>query len=160
MKKVLSLVLVAIMVFALTACGGGESSGSDNIIKIGDYEAVYKGSKLVKDDDGNDVIAITYDYTNNSKQAQSFNWAFYIDIKQGEKVLEYAPVFVSEDSFDMLDDAMGTDVNPGETLEVTTTYMLSDLTTQIDIKYSDLFDEKTDSLTIDMSTVGKSKIKK
>ena len=154
MKKVLSLALVILMVLALTACGG-ESNGSDNIVKIGDYEAVYKGSKIVKDSDGNDAIAITYDYTNNSAQAQSFNWAFYIDIKQGEKVLEYAPVFVSEDSFDMLDDAMGTDVNPGETLEVTTTYMLSDLTTPIDIKYSDLFDEKTDSLTIDMSTVEK-----
>ena len=155
MKKALSLVLVAIMVFAFTACGGGESKESDNVIKIGDYQAVYKESKLVKDSDGNDAIAITYDYTNNSEQAQSFNWAFYIDIKQGEKVLEYAPVFVSEDSFDMLDDAMGTDVNPGETLEVTTTYMLSDLTTPIEIKYSDLFDEKTDSLTIDMSTVEK-----
>lgn len=154
MKKVLSLALVILMVLALTACGG-ESNGSDNIVKIGDYEAVYKGSKIVKDSDGNDAIAITYDYTNNSSTAQSFNWAFYIDIKQGEKVLEYAPVFVSEDSFDMLDDAMGTDVNPGETLEVTTTYMLSDLTTPIDIKYSDLFDEKTDSLTIDMSTVEK-----
>lgn len=154
MKKVLSLILAVFFMCSLTACGE-DTKGSDNLLEIGDYLATYKSSKIVKDSDGNDAIAITYDYTNNSDAAQSFNWAFYTDIKQGESNLEFAVVFASEDSYDMLDDAMGTEVQPGETLEVTTTYKLKDLTTPVVVEFSDLFDENTDSLTIDMSTVEK-----
>ena len=151
--KLLSVLLALLVIFSLTACGG--NGGSDNIIEIGDYKAEYKSSKVVKDSEDNDAIAITFDYTNNSKQDQSFLWAFTINLKQGEDPLEYAAVFVSEDSYDFLDDATNVDVKPGETKEVTITYKLKDLTTPVDIEATDLFQEKKDTLTIDMSTVEK-----
>ena len=52
------------MVFSFTACSGGKDE-DPNLIKIGDYQAVYKGSEIVKDSDGNDALVATYDYTNN-----------------------------------------------------------------------------------------------
>ena len=50
---------------------------------------------------------------------------------------------------------MNEDVKPGETLEVTITHKINDLTTPIDLVVTDLFQEKKDTLTIDMSTVEK-----
>ena len=72
MKKIIALILTAIMVFSFAACNGGKDE-DPNLIKIGDYQAVYKGSEIVKDSDGNDTLVATYDYTNNSKEAQALN---------------------------------------------------------------------------------------
>ena len=58
--KLLSLLLAWLVIFSLTACGG--NGGSDNIIEIGDYKAEYKSSKVVKDSEDKDAIAITFDF--------------------------------------------------------------------------------------------------
>ena len=119
MKKILSLLLIAAMLLALCACGekedkksGGKLDNNDdaNLVKIGDYEAVYKGSEIVKDSDGNDAIIISFDFTNKGKEAQSFEWAYYYGVFQDCIGLDYAVIWVSEDSYDTLDESMRTEV--------------------------------------------------
>ncbi len=153
MKKLTAIILTAIMIFSFAACSGAGKDDDPNLIKIGDYQAVYKGSEIVKNSDGNDALVATYDYTNNSKEAQSFEWSMYYTVTQGDKELEYTTIFVSEDSFDTLDESARQDVAPGESLEVKMTYKLNDLTTPVEIKFSDLLESETDSLTIDLTSL-------
>lgn len=153
MKKLTAIVLTAIMIFSFAACGGAGKDEDPNLIKIGEYQAVYKGSEIVKDNDGNDALVATYDYTNNSKEAQSFEWSMFYTVTQGDSELEYTTVFVDEESYDMLDESTRRDVAPGESLEVKMTYKLNDLTTPVEIKFSDLLESETDSLTIDLTSL-------
>lgn len=152
MKKIIAFVLTAIMVLSLTACGGGKDE-NPNLIKIGDYQAVYKGSEIVKDGSGSDVLVATYDYTNNSDKAQSFEWSIFYTLTQGGKELEYTPIFVDDDSFTLVDENSSKEVAPGESLEVKMTYTLNDLTTPVEIKFNDLLESETDSLTIDLKSL-------
>lgn len=153
MKKLTAIVLTAIMIFSFAACGGAGKDEDPNLIKIGEYQAVYKGSEIVKDNDGNNALVATYDYTNNSKEAQSFEWSMFYTVTQGDSELEYTTVFVDEESYDMLDESTRRDVAPGESLEVKMTYKLNDLTTPVEIKFSDLLESETDSLTIDLTSL-------
>ncbi len=153
MKKLAAIILTAIMIFSFAACDGAGKDENPNLIKIGDYQAVYKGSEIVKNYDGNDTLVATYDYTNNSKEAQSFEWSMYYTVTQGDSELEYTTVFVDEESYDTLDESTRQDVAPGESLEVKMTYKLNDLTTPVEIKFSDLFESETDSLTIDLTSL-------
>lgn len=152
--KFLSAVLTLIMVFTLASCGE-EKSSDPNMVEIDNFKALCTGSKIVKDSEDKDAIAIDFEFTNNGDEAESFSWAFYYDITQGGEELEYAVVFVSEDSYDTLDDTMDVEVAPGETKEVTMTYELKDSTTPVEIDFSSFSTDDTDTLTIDMSTVKK-----
>ncbi len=150
-KRLLALTLVLVMVLGLAACG--KDKGDPNEIVIGDYTAYYTGAKIVEDYDGDDSIAIYFDFTNNSDEAASFLWSMYYTVKQNDAELEQSTVFVSEDSFDTLFDSSMEDVAPGETLEVALTYKLADPAAAVEIDFSDLFDKEKDHLTIDMATV-------
>ena len=151
-KRLLALALVLVMVLGLAACG--KDKGDPNEIVIGDYTAYYTGSELVTDYDGDESIAIYFDFTNNSDEATSFLWSMYYTVKQNDVELEQSTVFVSEDSFDTLFDTTMEDVAPGETLGVALTYKIADPAAPVEIDFSDLFDKETDHLTIDMATVG------
>lgn len=152
MKKIIVLILAIATVFTLAACGSAQDS---NTIKIGDYQAVYKGSEIVKDCDKDDAIVSTFEYTNNSDEAQSFSWAFFYKINQGDKELSYTTVFVSEDSYDSLDESSRKDVAPGESLEVKITHKLNDLSTPVQMNFTDLYDTDKKSLTIDLKSLDK-----
>lgn len=151
-KRLLALALVLVMVLGLAACG--KDKGDPNEIIIGDYTAYYTRSEFVTDYDGDDAIAIYFDFTNNSDENASFIWSMYYTVKQNDAELEQATVFLSEDSFDTLFDTTMEDVAPGETLEVALTYKLADKTAPVEIDFSDLFDKEKDHLTIDPATVG------
>ncbi len=161
MKKILSLLLIVTMLLALCACGekegkegGGKLDNNDdaNLVKIGDYEAIYKGSEIVKDSEGNDAIIISFDFTNKGKEAQSFEWAYYYSVFQEGIGLDYAVIWVSEDSYDTLDESMRTEVQPGKTVEVQMTYKLRSLTAPVELEFTDLLDKEKDTLSIDLST--------
>ena len=62
--KLLCLLLAVLMLFSLTACGK-EKTADSNLIKLGDYELLYKGACIMEDSDGNDAIVLTLDFTNN-----------------------------------------------------------------------------------------------
>ena len=69
--KLLCLLLATLMLLSsLTACGKDKEKDS-NLIKLGDYELLYKGASIMEDSDGNDAIVLTLDFTNNSKENAS-----------------------------------------------------------------------------------------
>ena len=66
--KLLCLLLAALMLLSsLTACGKDKAKDS-NLIKLGDYELLYKGACIMEDSDGNYAIVLTLDFTNNGKE--------------------------------------------------------------------------------------------
>ena len=150
-KRLLALALVLVMVLGLAACG--KDKGDPNEIVIGDYTAYYTGSEIVKDFDGDDTIAIYFDFTNNSDEAASFIWSLYYTVTQNDAEMVQSSVFLSEDSFETLFDTTMEDVAPGETLGVALTYKLADMEAPVEIEFSDLFDKHKDHLTIDVAAL-------
>ena len=60
MKKALALLLVLVMVLGLAACGDKEEKiENPNLIKIGDYQALYTGAYITKDYDGDRFVDLT-----------------------------------------------------------------------------------------------------
>ena len=52
------LFLSAVMLFSLASCGkdGGKSSGDPNLIKLDDYELLYKSACIMENSDGKDAL--------------------------------------------------------------------------------------------------------
>ena len=150
--RILSALLAVLMLLGLAACGKAEPS-DPNRIKIGSYELFYKGAKIMTDYDGNDAIVVTLDYTNNSKEANSYLWSFVETVKQNGTELTGATIFLSEDSFDTVTDSQFSEVAPGETSEVQLAYVLTDLTSEVELQWEELLGTKSGKLTIDPTTL-------
>ena len=150
--RILSALLAVLMLLGLAACGKAEPS-DPNKIKIGPYELFYKGAKIMTDYDGNDAIVVTLDYTNNSKEANSYLWSFVETVKQNDTELTGATIFLSEDSFDTVTDSQFSEVAAGETLEVQLAYVLADLTSEVELQWEELLGAKSGKLTIDPTTL-------
>ena len=150
--RILSALLAVLLLLGLAACGKAEPS-DPNKIKIGPYELFYKGAKIMTDYDGNDAIVVTLDYTNNSKEANSYLWSFVETVKQNGTELTGATIFLSEDSFDTVTDSQFSEVAPGETSEVQLAYVLTDLTSEVELQWEELLGAKSGKLTIDPTTL-------
>ena len=152
MKKLLAMLLVLIMVLGLAACGDKEEKiENPNLIKIGDYQALYTGAYVTKDYDGDDAIVASFTYTNNSDEAKSFMWAMFYTAMQGGVEMENSTIFVSADSYDYIGEDNLLDVAPGGSLDVALTYKLRNLTDPVVIGFSDLLDEETGEINIDVA---------
>ena len=68
--KLLCLLLAAVMLLNLTACGKDKAKDS-NLIKLGDCELLYKSACIMEDSDGNDAIVLSLDFTNHGKENAS-----------------------------------------------------------------------------------------
>jgi len=160
-KKVLALLLVCLMVLSFAACGEKkvpdaiagtevetEVKDDPNVLEIGDFEATYKGFKIMTDSDDEEAIAIYLDFANNSEEAKSFSWAMFPEVTQNGEPMLYSVIFVSEDSYETLDELNYEDVQPGKTMEIVLTYKLADMS-PITIACSDLMEEYTDELIVD-----------
>ncbi len=110
--------------------------------KIGDFICTVKSAKLCKNWEGKDSVLITYSFTNNSKEAQSFDVALSDDVYQDGVGLEDS--FISSD-----DDDFGLDVKikPGTTKEVKKVYILNDTKTQLEIEISELISFSDEKIT-------------
>ena len=75
--RILGLLLAVLMVFSLTACGNNGKPTDPNLIKLGDYELLYKDACLMEDFDGADALVLTLDFTNNSKEMATYFWSVY-----------------------------------------------------------------------------------
>ena len=77
--KLLCLLLSAVMLLSLAACkkGGGKSSGDSNLIKLDDYDLLYKSACIMTDYTGVDALVMTLDFTNNGKENASYLWTVF-----------------------------------------------------------------------------------
>lgn len=147
-KRLLSLFFAIIMVLSFAACGEPEKVDDPNVVEIGDYKAAYTGYEIVKDYNEKDTVVVKFQFTNNSEEAASFLWSFFYTVKQGDTELESGTVFLSEDSLETLFDSEMAEVAPGETKEVSLAYNLVDLTTDVQLDFTDLLETEKDSLTV------------
>ena len=153
--KLLCLLLAALMLLSsLTACGKDKAKDS-NLIKLGDYELLYKGACIMEDSDGNDAIVLTLDFTNNGKENASYLWSVNETLMQNGTELEVATIFQDYDSFDTVVDSQFTDVAPGTTLEVQTAFVLNDTTSEIKATFEELLGSKKGTITIDPTTLSR-----
>ena len=136
--KLLCLLLAVLMLLSLTACGKDKAKDS-NLIKLGDYELLYKGACIMEDSDGNDAIVLTLDFTNNGKENASYLWSVDETVMQNGVELEAATVFTDYDTFETVIEGQFTDVAPGATLEVRTAYLLQDTTSPVEATFEQFF---------------------
>ena len=152
LARLLCLLLAALMLLTLTACGDKEPA-DPNLIKIGDYTVLYKNAAIMTDDEGQDAIVLTLDYTNGSKEDAAFWIAVFEKAMQNGVQLDTALVYPDPNSYVSITDDKFTEVAPGTTFEVHTSFVLRDTTTPVEIKFSDLFEKKGGTITIDPTTL-------
>lgn len=153
--KLLSCIaLVAVILFILVACGKGEPK-NPNLMKIGDYELLYKSACIMEDYGGNDALVVTLDFTNNTKKDTAYIWSIVEFPVQNKQELEFAMVYVNEESDVMVSDGQLTDIAPGETIEIKTAFALLDTTNKVEIRFEEIKSDKNASITIDPSTLSR-----
>ena len=153
--KLLCLLLAVLMLLSsLTACGKDKAKDS-NLIKLGDYELLYKGACIMEDSDGNDAIVLTLDFTNNGKDNASYLWSVDETVMQNGVELGVATVFTDYDTFETVIDGQFKDVAPGTTLEVQTAFVLNDTTSEIKATFEELLGSKKGTITIDPTTLSR-----
>ena len=153
--KLLCLLLAMPMLLSsLTACGKDKAKDS-NLIKLGDYELLYKGACIMEDSDGNDAIVLTLDFTNNGKENASYLWSVDETVMQNGVELEAATVFADYDTFETVIEGQFTEIAPGTTLEVKTAYVLKDAAAKVEATFEQLFGKKKGTITIDPATLSR-----
>lgn len=157
MKKILSVILTMIMVLSLAACGGKDKADADKAdgeqaetIVFGDYTAVFRGYTLTKDEDGRDALCLTYDFTNGSKEEQSFAWAFLYEATQNGEGLDF-PGF--GENGEKLEENLEEKIQKNQTIEVKMGIALVNTTDDVMIRFSD-FDGHEYTQTIKLSGSG------
>ena len=151
--KLLCLLLAMPMLLSsLTACGKDKAKDS-NLIKLGDYELLYKGACIMEDSDGNDAIVLSLDFTNNSKENASYLWSVDETLMQNGTELEVATVYTDYDTFTTVIENQFEEVAPGATLEVQTAFVLNNASDKIEATFEELLGSKSGTITIDPSTL-------
>lgn len=153
LKKYIAIMLSLAMLLCLGACGKkvAEAPSDPNRIVIGDYEVLYQKSEIMKDEDGTDVVVFIGQFTNNSKAVACYAWNVYEKVYQDGTELDAAVIFLSEESYEALNDSQFTEIQPGNSLEIKSAYKLRDREHPVQIQYSDLMDKYTAELTIDLA---------
>ncbi len=113
--------------------------------QIGDYICTIKSAEKCKDWSGKDAIKITYNFTNNSKDTESFDFALTDEAYQDGIQLE--TTFL-DGGYDEL--GLDVKIKPGTTKEVSKIYVLRDDSTKIDIEISELISFSDDKLTYEI----------
>lgn len=156
-KRLLAAILALVMILSLTACGGKDQTsdgvGNDQAetIVLGDYTAVFKGYTLTKDEDGRDALCLTYDYTNGSKEDQSFAWAFFYEATQCGENLDF-PGY--DENGEKLEKNLEENIRKGQTIQVKLGIALVNTTDDVTIHFFD-FDDHEYTQTLQLSGSGK-----
>ena len=148
-------ILAVLMLFSLTACGKGGETEDPNLLKVGDYELLYKNACIMADYAGNDALVLTLDFTNNSEETTDYFWAIYETAVLDGKELEMAIVYLNEETLESVDDSQYLNVEPGATVEIQTAFELDDTAGEVEITFEEMTGSKNDSITIDLSTVSR-----
>lgn len=154
-KKIAMLVMIFVLAMSLVACGGKNKKASDsepNHFTLGDYEINLKEAFLMKDDD-KDLIVLKMDFTNHSKEANSYLVGIGPDVTQNDKELEPGIIFLSEDSLDTIVDGQLEDIEPGKTVEIFDAYELDNLKDQVVVKFWIVATDEIKSIKLDPDTL-------
>lgn len=110
--------------------------------EIGNYVCTIKKVEKCKNYDGKPAVKITYAFTNNASEPESFDMALSDNVYQDGIGLEDA-FFTGED------EDMGFDVKikPGVTKEVRKTYLLKNETSDLEVEISEFISLSNDKLT-------------
>ena len=158
------LIIIIVVLGIIGAVSGGDDSSDDSNNnettassqvdakkdeavegQIGDYVCTVKKAEICKNWEGKDSVKITYEFTNNASDAQSFDIALTDNVYQDGVGLE--STFISSD-----DDDWGIDVKikPGVTKEVSKVYVLRDTTTDLEVEIGELisFDDTKVTTTV------------
>ena len=145
MKRLFALLMAALMLLSLAACGGTpdktdakdggdavDMTHQENEGDLGDYHIKFTGFELAKDYEDNDALLVRYEFTNNSEDTTSAGVALYVKAFQNGVELEHA--FLTEDYG--ADNEMK-EIRPGTTLEITEAFLVTD-TTAVEFEATEL----------------------
>lgn len=155
LSRILCPVLALLLALNLCACGGNDPVEAGRHYNFGDYEVVYKSACIMPDDEGKDSFVVYFDFTNNSKSAGSYGWTIFEKVTQGNTQLEPSFVITNLETLDYIGETAFNDIEPGVTVEVSSSYQLSNTTDQIKLNISDLFDKYSYDLTFEPSELGR-----
>lgn len=105
---------------------------------VGDYYVEISSYRLFTDTDGKPVIFVTYNYTNNSEDEQSFAMSVNTRLYQNDVQLEDG-VILEESEYDS--EVEWKDIAPGETISVEYPHYLIDTTTPVRVEVTNIFFE-------------------
>lgn len=156
-RRLFYMLFAILLIFSLGACGKDKPKEEEKsgLLKIGDYEVLYKSAKIIEDPDGRDLVLILVDFTNKSESSDSYLWSLTDVAIQNGVELEYAVSFADSQYYDMVTAKQIEEVKAGETTEVGIAYVLEDKTSEIKVIFEEAFGQENDSITIDPSTLSK-----
>ncbi len=117
-----------------------DSQKTNSGTTVGDYGCVVKGAEMCKDWTDKDAVLITYEFTNNSDDAISFDIA--LDAKAYQNGIGLETAILDEDTDWLVD----VDIKPGITKEVKKAYVLSDTSSVVEIEVTELFSFSDDKI--------------
>ncbi len=155
MKKtrLLALLLAVLMLLSLAACGKEKTPEDPNHIVLSDFELRYKGAYITEDFEGNDALVLTLDFTNNSDSAASYYWSVFENATQDGETLETAHIFTDAETYTTLIDEQETELAAGETMEISTGFLLKSTTGTVKVRFEGMDDDKGGSVSIDLATL-------
>lgn len=126
-KKFLAVFLVLVLAMSMVACGSSadapeatpsneaetESEANAGSGTLGDYAVSINDARFGTDDEGNKVIVISYDFTNNSDESASAMWSLVTKAFQNGIELESA-YYV--EGIDYNDENEDKEIKPGATI--------------------------------------------
>ncbi len=120
-----------------------ESDNKEN--QIGNYIVTISSAKVVSNGDEN-ILVVTYEFTNNSNNAKAFIFAVADKLFQAGVELESSSFsFGFADEYDSSSQTV--EVQPGSTLSVQCAYKLNDTTTVVDVEISKWISLTDDKIT-------------
>lgn len=169
LTAILIAVGVIVILFLIGALfGGGDTSdksddsnnGQDSTVtaqtnptdenNVGDYKVELVDSYITQNTSNDDILVVTYNFTNNDDEPRAFTYA--IDDKAYQNGVELGDVYSSYgiDGYDFT--TSDSEIKPGVTVEVQEAYKLYDTSTPVEIELSVLFsDDVEQSYTIELN---------
>ena len=151
------LLLSAVMLFSLASCGkgGGKSSGDPNLIKLDDYELLYKSACIMENSDGKDALVLTLDFTNTGEESSSYLWNVLESATQNGTELSITTVYTDYETLAAISDSQWEEVAPGATIEVQTAFELLDTTNKVEVSFGCSAAKAASSPLIHLPSVGR-----
>ena len=130
---------------------GGSVAADGQVASFDEYDVAYIGSEIMADSEGRATLVVEYVYTNKDTGDNSFSWSVYDSCYQDGVELDTTDIYLEDGS--SLRDNHYEEIPQGESLTVFETYLLNDLTTPVEIQFTDLFDTSVVTFDVDPTAI-------